>query len=96
MSLALSLCQYVLRPRRSGLEGLKPMEIEAKQYDKEDPFLVKISDICSEIFCIGRREFGFHLDGEIIRDGRYRICTFHILHVLLEMTKPNNDILFVF
>jgi len=23
-------------------------------------------------------------------------CTFHVLHVLLEMTKANNDILFVF
>ena len=30
------------------------------------------------------------------RDGWHRICMFHILHVLLEMTKPNNDILFVF
>ena len=35
---------------------------------------VKISDICGEmnpldIFCIGRSEFGFHLDGEINRDG---------------------------
>ena len=24
----------------AGLEGLKPMEIEAKQHDKRDPFLV--------------------------------------------------------
>jgi len=24
------------------------------------------------------------------------VCTFHVLHVLLEMTKPNNDVLFVF
>ena len=38
----------------------------------------------------------FHLDGEIIRDGWHRICTFHVLHVLLEMTKPNNNILVVF
>ena len=35
---------------------------------------VKISDICGEmnpldIFCIGRSEFGFHLDGELNRDG---------------------------
>ena len=30
------------------------------------------------------------------RDGWHCICTFHVLHVLLEMTKPNNDILFVF
>ena len=48
------------------------------------------------LFCIGRNEFGFHLDGELNRDGWHCICTFHILHVLLEMTKPNNDILFVF
>ena len=48
------------------------------------------------LLCIGRSEFVFHLDGEIIRDGWQRVCTFHVLHVLLEMTKPNNDILFVF
>ena len=48
------------------------------------------------LFCIGRNEFGFHLDGELNRDGWHCICTFHILHVLLEMTKPNNNILFVF
>ena len=35
---------------------------------------VKISDICGEmkrldIFCIGRSEFAFHLDGELNRDG---------------------------
>ena len=60
-----------------------------------------MSDICGEmnpygLFCIGRSEFVFHLDGEIIRDGCHRICTFCILHVSLEMTKPNNNILFVF
>ena len=60
-----------------------------------------MSDICGEmnpfgIFCIGRSEFVFHLDGEINRDGLHCICTFHVLHVLLEMTKPNNNILFVF
>ena len=35
---------------------------------------VKLCDICGEmnpygLFCIGRSEFVFHLDGEIIRDG---------------------------
>ena len=36
--------------------------------------LVKLCNICGEmnpygLFCIGRSEFVFHLDGEIIRDG---------------------------
>ena len=35
---------------------------------------VKLCDICGEmnpygLFCIGRSEFVFHRDGEIIRDG---------------------------
>ena len=34
----------------------------------------KLCDICGEMnpfdfFCIGRSEFGFHLDGELNRDG---------------------------
>ena len=47
-------------------------------------------------FCIGRSEFAFHLDGELNRDDWHCICTSHILHVLLEMMKPNNNMFFVF
>ena len=79
------------------LDGLQPICMEWSSSQKG----VWKFDICGEmnpldIFCIGRSEFVFHLDGEINRDGWHRICTSHILHVLLEMTKPNNNILFVF
>ena len=39
----------------------------------------KFDDICDEMnpLDIGGSEFVFHLDGEINRDGRHRICTFY-------------------
>ena len=48
------------------------------------------------VFSAPEEVLGSHPDGELNRDGWHRIRTFHVLHVLLEMTKPYNDILFVF
>ena len=47
------------------------------------------------LFCIGRSEFGFHLDGELNRDGWHRFCMPHMMQLLLEMAKPYNDMFFI-
>ena len=55
---------------RLGYNKLRPIINTTVKYD----ICEEMSDICGEMnplvfFCIGRSEFVFHLDGEIIRDG---------------------------